>query len=341
MPNDELKDLAEVASQLLRQRGLDVVTTVEPVSGGRNNRAYRVTGSGCSWLLKQYFQDSPGLRDRCGSEWDWSQFCWQRGVTWGPEPLARDAGNHVSLFEFIEGRRLSKDEITDNHVEQAAKFVADVNVHRRHPSARNLTDAAEACFSLNEHVSCVDRRIDRLSSLTVTDEIGTQLHDWLRSSLIPKWESVVKKLRASVSADQYEVTLSQSDYCLSPSDFGFHNALMTLTGRIRFFDFEYAGWDDPAKLICDFFWQQDLPAPRGSMPLLIEALSAPHSRIELEHRVKLLFPVYGVKWCCLLLNEFVREDRRRREFAQSTPVSDTRKGQQLELAKQLMLTIEV
>jgi tyrosyl-tRNA synthetase len=29
----------------------------------------------------------------------------------------------------------------------------------------------------------------------------------------------------------------------------------------RFLDFEYAGWDGPAKLVCDFFCQPALPAP--------------------------------------------------------------------------------
>jgi len=193
---------------------------------------------------------------------------------------------------------------------------------------------------LKEHVACVDRRVNRLSSLALTDATDTQLQDWLRSSLLPAWKEIVEKLRSSVDPEQYENQILQSDRCLSPSDFGFHNALMTPTGKLRFFDFEYAGWDDPAKLICDFFWQQDLPVPRHSMSYLVEALSAPHSEVELEHHVKLLFPVYGVKWCCLLLNEFVREDRLRREFAQSSPISDTRRAQQLERAKHLLLTVQ-
>ncbi len=340
MPSEILTDITELASHLLQRRGIDLITKVEPVAGGRNNRAYRVTGPACSWLLKQYFRDSQGLRDRCASEWEWSHFCWQRGVTWGPEPLAHDEKNHAALFEFIEGRRLQKDEVADNHVEQAAQFVAEVNLHRNHPSATNLSDAAEACFSLKEHIACVDRRVDRLCSLSMTDETDTQLQDWLRSSLLPAWEVIVETLRSSVDPEQYENLILPSDRCLSPSDFGFHNALITPTGRLRFFDFEYAGWDDPAKLICDFFWQQDLPAPRHSMNHLVEVLSLPHSKFELERRVKLLFPVYAVKWCCLLLNEFVREDRLRREFSQSSPISDTRRTQQLERAKHLLRTVQ-
>ena len=43
------------------------------------------------------------------------------------------------------------------------------------------------------------------------------------------------------------------DLQISPSDFGFHNALRTNTGPV-FFDFEFSGWDDPAKTIIDFFF---------------------------------------------------------------------------------------
>jgi thiamine kinase-like enzyme len=339
MPNEDLTNIAKLASLMLRQQGIDVLVKVEQVTGGRNNRAFRVMGSDSSWLLKQYFQGSQGMRDRCATEWDWSQFCWQRGVTWGPEPLERDEKHHATLFEFIEGRRLQKDEVNDSHVEQAAQFVAEVNLHRGHPLATSLPVAAEACFSYEDHVACVDRRINRLTALPVTSAIDKQLQDWLQSSLVPAWGQIVETLRSAVDPEDYQTTMLRSEHCLSPSDFGFHNALITSTGRIRFFDFEYAGWDDPAKLICDFFWQQDLPAPRESMHRLVEVLSAPDTRFELKNRVKLLFPLFGAKWCCLLLNEFVREDRLRREFAQSTRISESGRAHQLELAKQLLLTI--
>ena len=40
----------------------------------------------------------------------------------------------------------------------------------------------------------------------------------------------------------------------SPSDFGFHNALLKDNGKLCFLDFEYFGRDDPVKLMADFIW---------------------------------------------------------------------------------------
>src|SRR6266480_4587472 len=46
--------------------------------------------------------------------------------------------------------------------------------------------------------------------------------------------------------------LPQASRILSPSDFGFHNAIRRPDGTLAFVDFEYFGWDDPAKTIVDF-----------------------------------------------------------------------------------------
>ena len=43
---------------------------------------------------------------------------------------------------------------------------------------------------------------------------------------------------------------------MSPSDFGFHNVIKK-DDFLYFIDFEYAGLDDPVKLICDFYCQPD------------------------------------------------------------------------------------
>ena len=342
--------LFELTTSLLDRLRAGPPTAIEPLTGGRNNRTYLVrskspaTGDEAKWLLKHYFQDAGNGRDRAGTEWDWATFCWNRGVNWGPQPFARESSCHASLFEFLEGRRLRPDELDETDIKQAATFVTEVNQYRSHPTAMLLSTAAEACFSLDEHLACVDRRIQRLTALPATDELEHSLHQFLTDSLIPAWRGITDQLRSRVAAEVLSATLPQQGRCLSPSDFGFHNALKDDEGRLRFFDFEYAGWDDPAKLICDFFWQQQVPVPRKFLPLLTSHFEhlddkATDGGLPLEIRVEHLFPVYGIKWCCLVLNEFLTEDRRRREFSQATPIAETRRAEQLEHAKQLLRSV--
>jgi len=60
---------------------------------------------------------------------------------------------------------------------------------------------------------------------------------------------------------------------ISPSDFGFHNALMTDESDLSFFDFEYAGWDDSVKMFYNLFCQPDIPVQVDCLEWLIDSLS--------------------------------------------------------------------
>jgi hypothetical protein len=102
---------------------------------------------------------------------------------------------------------------------------------------------------------------------------------------------------------------------LSPSDFGFHNALKDEAGKLWFFDFEYAGWDDPAKLLCDFFCQPQVPVSIEHAESFVETLQMTVGDEDLPARYKLLLPLHAAKWACILLNEFLRSDADRRRFA--------------------------
>src|SRR5581483_2047702 len=104
--------------------------------------------------------------------------------------------------------------------------------------------------------------------------------------------------------------------CISPSDFGFHNALLKPDGKLCFIDFEYAGWDDPAKTVCDFFCQPSVPVDRKHLGRFVEGIIPGFQDPErLEQRIRALLPVYGIKWCCILLNEFLPVGKARRRFA--------------------------
>jgi hypothetical protein len=87
-------------------------------------------------------------------------------------------------------------------------------------------------------------------------------------------------------------------------------------------------------LCCDFFCQPQLPVDGCHREGFIAGLA---SALQLDpgfrERVRLLQPAYQVKWCCIMLNEFVRSDRARREFAKGAADADERRRAQLEKAR--------
>lgn len=100
--------------------------------------------------------------------------------------------------------------------------------------------------------------------------------------------------------------IAKEDRIISPSDFGFHNALITEDGSICFLDFEYAGWDDPAKLINDFFFQPAIPVDLAHYDdfacQITQTLAHPKECLE---RAQVLRPLFGLRWCCIFLNPFL------------------------------------
>ncbi|MFC1896825.1 phosphotransferase family protein, partial [Thermodesulfobacteriota bacterium] len=223
------------------------------------------------------------------------------------------------------------------HVQQAIAFFAELNRKRGAlDSARLLPVASEACFSVRDHVNCVAGRVGALLCMGAKDEVSRRALHFVREMLHPAWEKVKETVsqRLGTARDEWNRVIGEEERCISPSDFGFHNAIRGRDGRLRFIDFEYAGWDDPAKTVCDFFCQQEVPVPHSYMPKFVEAVGQIVSPEHLvRERVRALLPLYRIKWCCIILNDFLSVGRCRREFAVGMPDDRDRRGLQLDKAR--------
>ena len=134
--------------------------------------------------------------------------------------------------------------------------------------------------------------------------------------------------------------LPQQCQILSPSDMGFHNAVRDSQGTWRFFDFEYFGWDDPAKLVSDFILHPG-PGMQLTAPLQELFLSAVLPLFGedplFRKRLACVYPLYGLKWCCILLNEFLPDSLARREFAAAGErQAVSRQREQLDKARRMI-----
>jgi hypothetical protein len=321
-------DVLTNATTLLESSGLGLPHGIERLPGGGNNRVYRVETPSGPVLLKEYFRHAGDPRDRLGAEQAFLQFAWAHGVRAIPQPLACDRGAGIGIYEFLAGRKLVPGEVTAAHVEETAAFFAAVNRHRHDPDAAALPIASEACFSLAEHLACVDRRIDRLATIEPESDLHCQAVALVAEQLVPAWQQV--RAAVAASGSPLDAPLAAADRVISPSDFGFHNCIATPSG-LKFIDFEYAGWDDPAKTACDFFCQPAVPVPREHFErFLAAAADGSRDPAALRERVGLLLPVYELKWCCIMLNEFLPVGDDRRTFARGSEAHAIRRLGQLE-----------
>jgi hypothetical protein len=329
---------------LLRAAGHAAPPALVPLAGGANSRVYRVETSGGPLLLKVYYRHPDDPRDRLAADYGFTAFAWDHGIDAVARPIGCDRAAGLALYEFIAGTKLEPAEIGTDAAEQALAFFRAVNAHRHTERARALPDAAEACFSLQAHLDVVARRLARLCAIDGNTPVDAAAARFVRARLAPLGQAVLEVVAGE--AARYGVALAAAlpdmDRCLSPSDFGFHNALAQADGRLRFIDFEYAGWDDPGKMIADFFCQPERPVPVALFATFARAVAANLAEPEqATWRFGLLLPLYRVKWCCIMLNDFLPAANLRRRFAGGALAEEERKWRQLDRATRALAGIEL
>jgi hypothetical protein len=206
---------------------------MNPVRGGGNNRILLVrTTDGETALLKSYFQSEHDTRNCFLHEQAFYQLAKVLGLKTTPKMWAADEKERLALFEFVEGQKLSEKEISPSQISDCATFFLRLNEGRTLPLTVPVPIASEACFSFADHVTLIERRVERLKNAVSHDSsMGREAASWIAGALIPAWTNI----RRSISENEnLEERLLQSQWCFSPSDFGFHNAIYPPSGLLFF-----------------------------------------------------------------------------------------------------------
>jgi len=310
--------------RLLEEAGISSsISKISPLKGGANNRVYKIELEDASSLvLKQYFSHPQDLRPRLKAEYEFLSFAWNEGVRSIPQPLAQDPSRNRALYSYVDGSPATNSHANREYVEEAIAFLIALNKNRSR--GNHLGCASESSFQFADSLAHVERRIDRLKNLSQDSPPLKLLHKFINDCLIPAWN----ECKTALHPEDPPVR----DRILSPSDFGLHNTIFSM-GKPIFIDFEYAGWDDPAKTICDFFLQPKFSIPMSFFALFSEAAASmtrnPSKTLE---RTQRLFSISKIKWCCIILNVFSNTGKSRRDFADHPHVFET----QLELAERYL-----
>jgi len=310
---------------LLKNYFSKTVSLSRPSVNGGNNHGYIVNCGDERYFLKRYFSSSGDRRNRCETEFVFSEYCWGFGEQNIPKPIKKWGDQNLALFSFLPGERLSC--VDEKAVSDAARFIHNLNkdVHKK---AQLLPNASDASFSLSGHLSNIEGRLSLLSAIKVESSISEQVINFVKQEMKPLFAQFCDC--ANSSENDY-ADLPKSGRIISPSDFGFHNAL-NYKNKLYFLDFEYGGWDDPAKLLVDFFLQPEIPVPSEYFSLFVERAFPSHCAESLTNRSKVLHTFLCVKWACILLNSFILEGKNRRTFAKKIENPE----QQLRKAKQML-----
>jgi hypothetical protein len=354
--------------------------SVEPIVGGGNNRLYCLLGSSSRGDLperlvaKHYFSHPGDGRNRLDSEFRGLNFLWEQGVREIPQPYLRIESEkkgspgltQIGIYEFVEGGRVTDHPSCNRVSDRVVGKTIDLLVRLRQLSLNfqdsidsvdsgdsdtekarvaDLPLASEACFSLDDLLTNVRARFARFESIKSQPQgCDVEMLQFLNKQLRPAFESFASKAEDKLS--QIGIGLGQvlerSERTLSPSDFGFHNTLLSPTGNVTFVDFEYFGWDDPVKMISDFVLHPAMSlsgAQRDEFLSKMVAVFSDQQASIFVDRLRAIFPLYGIKWSLILLNEFLPQALARRQFALGQHDEDILKLKQLKKAQRLLENI--
>jgi hypothetical protein len=301
----------------------------EAVPQGANNRLFKVNcKNGIQFALKHYPGIEGDKRNRLMTEFTSLQFLAPRCNGVVPEVLGYDEDAQIALYQWIEGEAIKSTSSGD--IQAALAFIGRLKELGSEEAARKFSEASEACLTFCELVQQIETRYEKLLAVSDQDQ---DLAVFLKDHFQPRFQSLSQKLPVA--------DVDHADMCLSPSDFGFHNALRCRHDHLVFVDFEYFGWDDPVKLVCDFLLHpaMDLSTTERAQ-FWVGAKELFAGDPTFQERFYLLYPYYALRWCMILLNEFLPERWQRRQAAGELENINDKKCRQLLKSQALYIKSE-
>jgi len=302
---------------------------VERVSGRGNSRIYKAMATdGKCCALKRYPDQLSDSKPRLETEFHALRFLALQNVANVPVAFDMDGDLNLGLIEWVEGVPVTRPSVAD--LRQAIGFVERLHSVSREAGANGIGRASEACLSATGLISQVE---DRLRRLRAESGRFPGLARFLERTFEPLWEDLRERSLTLWPLESRECVLPKEKQTLSPSDFGFHNAL-TDGGKITFIDFEYFGWDDPVKLTADFLWHPAMELdPDISEQWKKAMLDLFSGDPDFASRLHAAMPLYGLRWAMIVLNEFLPGLSERRRDAYGTDCRDLDESRNIQLGK--------
>ncbi len=208
---------------------------------------------------------------------------------------------NCSFYEFQPGKKNLN--ATKQLIDQCYDFLKKLFLLSRKTKINLFPNAKEACFNPNEICDQIEKRFNDLLKIN-----NKALNNFLLlefQDLFTKFSKIVK----SKLGKKFKNNISNSNRILSPSDFGLHNTLSE-KNKLYFLDFEYFGWDDPIKLICDFFWHPGNNMSKKLKDRFLNKVTNFFSKKykNFKNKLYVLLPLYGLRWSLIILNCFVKKN---------------------------------
>jgi hypothetical protein len=301
------------------------VANIEKLQGRGNSAIYKFyLSNGQKVALKMY--PSVSFHDRLKSEFEGTKIFQELAIKNTQIPRFFNKNLNVATYEWIEGDPVNQ--YGEKEIQSALSFLQELHNKSKSILFSDFTLAADSCLKGEDIEKQIIRRLNQLE---IASKSNIDLDKFLNNDFKPLFNKIViwsKEIWPS--NESYEKALLRDKLELSPSDFGFHNSIRGNYNNLIFHDFEYLGWDDPVKLISDFSHHAAMNLTKQIEQSWFKGVSEIYGADLLE-RLIAAWPLYGLNWCLIILNEFKNDVWNRRCLANDTK----RNNRQSHLSNQL------
>ena len=275
---------------------------ISKIKEGRNNNVYLYTEKNRKFIIKKFKNYFGTKYDRYFTEKIFIEYLKKKKINNISHIIGSNKKEKILYFNYINGKKIKRP--NKNHLNECLKFLKKINHKTTHKNFQ-FQKASDACLSVQDHINACEKRIYKLRNKYnfKKDNDSKKIYKFLKNQIIPEFKIVKSNIKYSFEKSQIKKSLNNNHLILSPSDFGFHN-IIKKNDQIYFIDFEYAGWDDPRKLVCDFILNPDyLISKKNKIFFLTNFDHIFKTKLSNSNQFRLILKFHFLKWACMIINQ--------------------------------------
>jgi hypothetical protein len=275
------------------------IKKIKKIKGQKNSQVFKVVTNKNKELLLKYYPDPKN--DKVNrSENEFNSLKLIRNIsTEVPKSILLNTSLNFALYEFIKGKKINK--IKSDDIYNILKFIRKIQKIKNTKNTL-IKNAKESCLSINDLIIQINNRYAKLLEVNIKNK-NIKLKKFLHEFNSVK-DNIYNLIYKNFSKKNILNKLPNHQQIIHPADFGFHNSIKSNT-KIYFIDFEYLGFDDPVKLICDFYWHPAMKLDKNISKLWLHESLKVFNYKNISVKLQFLLNAYGLRWSLIILNDFV------------------------------------
>lgn len=312
---------------------------VRRLGRGRNNLTLLLETANGPFVAKHYPATPGDQRDRFDSETRALRFMAANGFECVPSLVGASPQARVAVMDG-HGAPAGID-ARPGDIDACVAFAGRLHDARSGAGAELIGPASEACPAPADIVHQIAGRREKLAAAADQRDDLARFFDTAFDPAFSRYKNAAKEALDGAGVD-FEAPLAAALQTLSPSDFGMHNAVRRDDGVLVFVDFEYFGWDDPVRLVSDFVLHPGQRLDDAQKRRFVDGVSGIYGAADphFARRLTALYPLVGLRWCMIMLNEFLPDRMARRRAAGETGELEDVLARQLQKASRLLAGID-